>query len=79
MKIVKRLGRSASELGACTAELHCPDVFLEESGDFLVIGEDVTAEARSLLPAGSGCGEKERIVRIPRAILVQARTDIPSS
>jgi len=48
-----------------------------ESGDFAVIGTDITDEANSKLPAGAGCGPGERIVRIPRSLLVRARADIP--
>jgi hypothetical protein len=50
-----------------------------ESGDFAIIGIDITDEARGKLPFGSGCGTGERIVRIPRKLLVQARADIPET
>ena len=46
------------------------------SGDFAVIGPDITDVAGEL-PATAGCGPDERIVRLPRRILVDARRDIP--
>jgi hypothetical protein len=50
-----------------------------ESGDFAIIGTDITDEAVSFLPPGSGCGPKERVVRIPRKTLILARQDIPQA
>jgi len=50
-----------------------------ESGDFAIIGTDITAEAQAKLLAGSGCGPGERIVRVPRKTLVLARPDIPAT
>lgn len=50
-----------------------------ESGDYAVIGMDITEEAQSKLLPGSGCGPGERIVRVPRGILVRARAEIPAS
>jgi len=57
---------------------NCPDLFELECGDFAVIGFDVTDEVRSHLPADAGCGAGERIVRIPRGVLVAARESIPA-
>lgn len=37
----------------------------------------MTAETKDRLPATAGCGPDERIVRVPRNILVAARQDIP--
>ena len=55
----------------------CPEILELESGDFAVIGADITAESVGNLPAGTGCGPGERIVLIPRGKLVAARADIP--
>jgi hypothetical protein len=46
-------------------------------GDFAVIGEDITALAGQL-PPGAGCAPNERMVRVPRALLIQAKPAIPS-
>ena len=77
---VKRLG-IPKEVGAayCAGGCNCPDVLLMESGDYAVIGTDITEEAQGKLLPGSGCGPGERIVRVPRKVLVLARSDIPTS
>lgn len=78
--ILRRLGtppplRASSECVACN---NCPDLFELEGGDFAVIGYDVTEEVSPHLPADAGCGANERIVRIPRSVLVAAREAIPA-
>lgn len=60
----------------CQYTYACPDVFELTDGDFAVIGEDITKFA-GLLPLGSGCSPTERIVRIPRALLIHAKAGIP--
>jgi hypothetical protein len=42
----------------------------------LGIGPDITAAAGTLPPT-AGCGPDERIIRLPRRILMDARRDIP--
>jgi len=77
--ILRRLGTAPSQrANACVACDNCPDLFELEGGDFAVIGHDVTDEVRSHLPADAGCGAGERIVRIPREVLVAAREAIPA-
>lgn len=78
MKILRRLGLSPAQREfACAACNNCPDLFELENGDFAVIGQDVTGELRGHLPLDAGCGPDERIVKIPRAVLVAAREGIP--
>jgi hypothetical protein len=55
----------------------CPDIWELENGDFAVIGIDITAAAIVKLPPTAGCGRDERIVRLPRHLLVNAKRDIP--
>ncbi len=76
--ILRRLGTSPSQRASaeCVACNNCPDLFELADGDFAVIGFDVTAELVPHLPSDAGCGEGERIVRIPRAVMLAARTDI---
>lgn len=64
---------------SCAGSGGCPDLFELEDGDFAIIGQDITAEAQPDLPADAGCAPEERIVRIPRRLLVEARSDIPQS
>ena len=75
---LRRLGPDPHAAGARTPGLQgCPDVFELESGDFAVIGKDVTTEAVGKLPTGATCGPDERIVVIPRKALVLAKPHIP--
>jgi hypothetical protein len=77
MNFVKRLGPDPHANGARTyACSGCPDIWELESGDFAIIGTDVTSEAGTL-PPSANCGPDERIVRIPRKTLVLAKSDIP--
>lgn len=78
MMFVKRLGPPPAESLACAGCQGCPDILELENGDFAVIGTDITEHAKKL-PAWAGCGPAERIVRIPRRILVLAREHIPAS
>jgi hypothetical protein len=55
----------------------CPQILELVNGDYAVVGADMTAEAIPAMPPGPGIGPKERVVRIPRHILVDARCDIP--
>lgn len=74
----RRLGPDPHEGGARTSAAQgCPDILELETGDFAVIGSDITTESKPHLPATVSCGPDERIVRIPRKTLVLARGDIP--
>ena len=82
MKVMflKRLGPDPHANGAQTPALHgCPDIFELDSGDFAIIGEDITALSVGQLPPTAGCGPDERIIRIPRKTLVLAKSDIPNT
>jgi hypothetical protein len=61
----------------CSGGHGCPDLLEMESGDFAVIGTDITDIASAKLPTGSGCGPGERIVQVPRRMLMAAKHDIP--
>lgn len=71
---IRRLGRKSS----CFRTEACPDIFELSNGDFAIIGEDITGD-RAMLPSDAGCGAGERIVRIPRSLLIGAKRDIPSA
>jgi hypothetical protein len=80
LRFIRRLGPDPHAGGAQTVALNgCPDIFELESGHFAVIGIDITDAAKPNLPPSAGCGPDERIVLIPRELLVGAKTDIPSS
>jgi len=71
----RRLG-SSHRILTCHNTVGCPDIFELTDGDFAVIGSDITNEAGKL-PADAGCAPHERIIRIPRSLLVHAKRDIP--
>lgn len=74
----RRIGPDPHANGAKTAACQgCPDIWELENGDFAVIGIDITADAKPKLPPTAGCGPDERIVRLPRNLLVNAKRDIP--
>lgn len=78
IEFVRRIGPDPHANGQQTVALNnCPDLFELETGDFAVIGIDVTEAAKAKLPPSAGCGPDERIVWIPRKLLVQAKADIP--
>lgn len=76
--ILRRLGPQP-DAALCQGGRDCPDIFELKSGDFAIIGADITTEAASALPPDAGCGPNERIVRVPRRTLVLARADIPAA
>jgi hypothetical protein len=74
----KRIGPDPHANGAMTIALNnCPDIWELESGDFAIIGIDITDKAISKLPPTAGCGPDEKVVLIPRNLLVNAKSDIP--
>ena len=75
--ILRKLG-PPTDPARCGGGHNCPDLFELATGDFAIIGADITAQASACLPPGSGCGPGERIVSIPRRTLVLARSDIPA-
>ena len=77
-KFLRRLGPDPHADGARTIALQgCPDIFELESGDFAIIGIDITEKSVKDLPPTAGCGPDERIVLVPRKTLVLAKSDIP--
>ena len=76
---LRRIGPDPHADGALTAGARgCPDIFELVSGDFAIIGIDMTAARRKLPPTAS-CGPDERIVRLPRRTLVLAKPEIPDT
>lgn len=80
LKFIRRLGRDPHENGAKSAACAgCPDLWELESGDFAIIGEDITGHCLGNLPSSASCGPEERVVRIPRRTLLEAKRDIPDT
>ena len=73
----KRIGPDPHANGANSAGGDgCPDIWQLDDGDFAIIGIDITGAAKAKLPPTAGCGSDERIVRLPRNVLVNAKRDI---
>jgi len=51
---VRRLGKSAAELGTSDGKEECPDIWQLDNGDIAVIGRDLTDAYGSRLPVGVG-------------------------
>jgi hypothetical protein len=78
LTFLRRLGLDPHENGAQSVGCRgCPDIWELANGDFAVIGIDITDAAASKLPPTAGCGPDERIVRLPRNFLINAKRDIP--
>ncbi|MFJ1795779.1 hypothetical protein [Kitasatospora griseola] len=76
---VRRLGKSAAELGSSDGRDECPDIWQLADGDIAVIGTDATEAYRGRLPEGVRIGEGERLIVVPGAMLTAAKQDIPDA
>lgn len=74
---IRRLGQNERNL--CLHGHLCPQILEMTDGDFAVVGLEMTAEAVPAMPPGPGVGPIERVVRIPRHVLIAARADIPAA
>lgn len=75
----RRLGKSAFEFGDTNAGPSCPDIWELDSGDIAFIGRDLTANYASRLPEGVLIADDERLVVLPRNMIVMARPDLPDA
>jgi len=76
---VRRLGKSAAELGDTGGMDGCPDIWELSNGDIAVVGRDVTAAYQDRLPISVTVAGDERVVVIPRNMLITAKPDIPDA
>lgn len=75
---IRRLDQTTvSPANLCAGGHSCPAILELDSGDFAIIGADITDLSAGKLPPGSGCGPDERVIRIPRQTLLRARMNIP--
>ena len=74
---IKRLGQNGRQ--QCESGHHCPQLLEMADGDFAAVGPDITNEAMPAMPAGPGVGPNERVIRIPRQVLIAARMEIPAA
>jgi hypothetical protein len=72
-------GRGGDDDVASGDETTCPDIWELSNGDVAVIGRDLTASYQSRLPDEVSIGSNERLVVIPRGIIIAAKADIPDA
>lgn len=75
----RRLGKSMKELGGTMDTDGCPDIWELDNGDIAVIGREATDAYARRLPAGVTIRADERLLVIPRSLLVAAKPDIPDA
>ncbi|MGI5352519.1 hypothetical protein ACQEU8_30665 [Streptomyces sp. CA-250714] len=76
---LRRLGKSAGEIGVSEDEEDCPDIWQLDNGDIAVIGRDLTDDYGSRLPKGVSLRSDERLVVIPGSMLSAAKAEIPDA
>jgi hypothetical protein len=75
--VLRRLGEKRINL--CEGGHHCSQLIELTDGDFAAVGADITSEIAGNLPPGPGVGPQERVVRIPRRVMIASRADIPAA
>lgn len=76
---VRRLGKSAAELDKTDDRDGCPDIWELSNGDIALVGRDVTMSYAGRLPADVKVARDERVVVIPRSMIVAAKPDMPDA
>ncbi len=77
--LIRRLGKSAVELNCTGGDSGCPDIWELDNGDIAIIGRDLTSAYERRLPASVTVASDEKLVVIPRIMLVAAKSDIPDA
>lgn len=75
----RRLGNSAEEDGITGGKQGCPDIWELSNGDIAVIGRDLTESYVSRLPVDVSIRGDERLVVLPRSMVIAAKKDIPDA
>jgi hypothetical protein len=76
---LRRIGKSAHELGATGGNASCPDIWELTNGDVAVIGTQLRSDYLDRLPDGVSIDDHESLVVIPRSMLIAAKADIPDA
>ena len=76
---VRRLGKSAEELGNTSQGKTCPDIWELSNGDIAIVGTDVTEDFADRLPNDVSVGANERLVVIPRNMIIAAKQEFPDA
>jgi hypothetical protein len=75
VEILRKLGPASR----CYTPDACPNLFELTDGNFLGVGRDVTSRAKPLLPRDAGCADYERIILLPRRVIVAAWPQLPAA
>jgi hypothetical protein len=75
----RRLGKSAHELGSTSGDVSCPEIWELDNGDIAVIGTELTGDYTERLPGGVRIDPGEKLVVIPRSMMISAKPDIPDA
>ncbi len=83
---IRRLGISPKEPGSgrnggsgSGGDSGCPDIWELDNGDIAIIGRDLTSTYASRLPEGVSVNPNERLVVLPRGMMIAAKGDIPDA
>jgi hypothetical protein len=77
IKVIKRLIPNDVYWTATKSRPGCPDILETEAGDFLIIGDDVT-DVIDFGTTGAIISPGERIVKIPRKLLLSIKETMPN-
>lgn len=72
-------GSGGDDKTASGEDGNCPDVWELDNGDIAVIGRDLTGVYSARLPSGVSVGPNERLVVLPRAMVLAAKADLPDA
>lgn len=73
MKLTRRVCDPPAELLFSRGGNRCPDIWETDSGDYLIIGRDVTESVLDQLPSGAEItSSEEKAVLVPKEILQSA-------
>ena len=71
---LRRLGQNGRQ--QCEGGHYCAQLLEMTDRDFAAVGLDITDEAVGAIPPGPGVGPTEKVVRIPRKVMLAAVSDI---
>lgn len=77
--LLRRLGKSAHELGTTGGDSSCPEIWELTNGDIAIIETDLTRDYQNRLPDGVMVDDGESLVVIPRSTITSAKEDIPDA
>jgi hypothetical protein len=72
----RRLGQSSN--AQCAGGFNCPQILEMPDGDFAVVGKIITEDAKKNIPLGAGVGPDEGVVKVPRRVMAEVRSELPA-